>query len=304
MTSQSRGLLLAFAGVLIITPDTLLVRLMHLDTWPLLFYRGMGMAAGVAVYTLMRGRQNLIQRIRALGLIGVATAVCFSTANMLFVNSLMRTSVANTLAIISTAPIWAAFFSALVLRERLPLRTWAAVVLTAGCIIVIVGGGLGGSGSSPTGDIIALFQAVFMAAGFVLIRSQPDVEMVPCMILGGSITAIVSFLNAGSLAVAMPDVVPLVLLVLVVLPGSFLCLLNAPRFIPAPEVNMILLLEMVLGPLLVWTAVGETVPIATFIGGTGLFAVLLGHSYLGMRAYGKKRIVPIRVGEASVSSGK
>lgn len=304
MTPQNRGLLLAFAGVLVISPDTLLVRLMHLDTWPLLFYRGLGMAAGIAIYTVLRGRESLGRRLRALGLVGVATAVCFSTANMLFVNSLMRTSVANTLAIISTAPIWAAFLSALVLRERLPRRTWAAVVLTAACIVVIVSGGLGGEGSHLAGDMIALVQAVFMAAGFVLIRSRPDVEMVPCMILGGSITAAVSFFSAGSLVVVAPDMGLLALLVLVVLPGSFLCLLNAPRFIPAPEVNMIMLLEMVLGPLLVWFAVGEMVPTETLIGGAGLFAVLLGHSFLGMRANGKRRVTAVRVGEASFSSGK
>ncbi|MFW5735496.1 MAG: DMT family transporter [Oceanidesulfovibrio sp.] len=304
MAPQTRGLLLACAGVLVISPDTLLVRLMHIDTWPLLFYRGLGMAIGIALYTLLRGRRSLGRRLRALGLVGVATAVCFSTANMLFVNALMRTSVANTLAIISTAPIWATLLSAVVLRERLPVRTWAAMVLTACCIMVIVSGDLGGAGSHLEGDIIALVQSVFMAAGFVLIRSRPDVEMVPCMILGGSITATVSFMAAGSLAVAAPDISLLVLLVLVVLPGSFLCLLNAPRYIPAPEVNMIMLLEMILGPVLVWFAVGETVSSETLIGGAGLFAVLLGHSLLGVRANGKRRAIAVRVGEASISSGK
>jgi drug/metabolite transporter (DMT)-like permease len=142
-----------------------------------------------------------------------------------------------------------------------------------------------------------------MAAGFVLIRSRPDVEMVPCMILGGAITATVSFFSAGSVAVAPQDVWLLALLVLVVLPGSFLCLLNAPRYIPAPEVNMIMLLEMILGPLLVWGAVNETVPPATLAGGTGLFLVLLGHSLLGLRS-GRRRRTAVRVGEASFTVGE
>ncbi|QJT08080.1 DMT family transporter [Oceanidesulfovibrio marinus] len=302
MLPTTRGLILAFAGVLIITPDTLLVRLMQIDTWPLLFYRGLGMAAGVGVYTLLRGRKSLGKRLRALGLIGIATAVCFSTANMLFVNAVMRTSVANTLAIISTAPIWGALLSAVVLRERLPLRTWLAVVLAALCVVVIVSGDLGGAGSHLTGDIVALTQSVFMSLGFVLIRSRPDVEMVPCMVLSGCITATVSFFSAGSLAVMPQDVGLLLVLCLVVLPCSFLCLLNAPRYIPAPEVNMILLLEMILAPILVWAAVGETVSRTTLAGGVGLFAVLLIHSLLAMHANGKKRGHAVRVGEASVTT--
>ncbi len=306
---QLTGLVYALAGVLILTPDTLLVRLMDVDAWRLLVYRGAGMALGAACITMAVRRRSLSAALRGVGWAGVLVGLCFSTANILFVNALMRTSVANTLAIISTAPIWGAALTALLLKERLPARTWVAAGLSAACVLFIVAGDLGGPASHLEGDLIALAQAVFMAAGFVLVRRRRAMDMVPCMIISGTCTVTVSTVaiftvGGGALAIAAADV-PWMAMLCVVLPLSFFCLLTAPRYIPAPEVNMIMLLEMVLGPLLVWWVVGEAVSEATLLGGAGLFAVLLAHSLLAVRSNRKPGPgEPVRVGEASLSAGE
>jgi len=171
-------------------------------------------------------------------------------------------------------------------------------VLCVICIAIIVSGDIGfGDHDNLLGDFLALVQAFFMGSAFVLVRSRPNVNMLPCRALGGAITAVFSLAMALILdqGLAIPEAkLPLMgLLCLFVLPVSFGLLVIAPRFVPAPEVSMIMLLEMVYGPLLVWIFVGETVPVATLIGGSLLFAVLLTHSALGLRPMSVR--VPARV---------
>ena len=39
-SDQKKGSLLAFIGVIFITPDSLFIRLSNIETWGMLFYRG------------------------------------------------------------------------------------------------------------------------------------------------------------------------------------------------------------------------------------------------------------------------
>jgi drug/metabolite transporter (DMT)-like permease len=282
--NQTRGLLAAFAGIVILSPDTLLVRLLHLEQWPLQFYREAGAALVLFAFLFLAYGRTAPKRIRAIGLTGLLAGACFSVSSILFVKALYLTSVANTLAIISSAPIWGALLSRLALRERLPVRTWIAVFLCVLCIGLIVSGDIGGGRGSLAGDLAALVQALFMASAFVLIRSRPEVDMVPCRAVGGLLTAMVALPLAPSLSVAPADLPYLAALCLFVLPVSFGLLVTAPRHISAPEVNMIMLLEMVFGPLLVWAVTGEGASWQTLAGGSALFLVLLTHSALGLRA--------------------
>lgn len=287
---KGKGLALAFVGILLLSPDTLLVRLLDMPQWSLQFYRGAGMCLCLSFGMLAIYRRRALAAFLAIGRAGVLTACCFAASTILFINALYLTSVANTLTLISTAPIFGALLSRFALKERLPLRTWLATTGAFLAVALIVAGDAELGGEGFIGDMLALLQSVFMAGAFVLVRSRPEVNMAPCMALSGSIVALVSLpLAWGALSVPAADVPLLLTLVLLVLPVSFAMLLLAPRYIPAPEVSMIMLLEMVLGPLFVWWVVGEAVPENTLLGGSLLFLVLLGHSWLGLRSWQRQR---------------
>jgi drug/metabolite transporter (DMT)-like permease len=289
VSTHLKGILLAVAGIILLSPDTLLVRLLDLPQWTLQFYRGVGvfvsLTAGIAFFY---GR-GVFKVFRATGKTGLVAGFGYTMASLLFVSSLYHTTVANTLAIISTAPIWGALMSRFLLKERLPLRTWVAILLSVGAIGIIVGGDVAAGREHLLGDLLALLQAVFMAASFVLVRSKAEVNMVPATAMGGVFMCFIAFPVADTLMVPPAQIPMLALLVLVVLPVPFGLLVLATRHVPAPEVNMVMLLEMILGPLLVWMFVGESVPPATIAGGGLLFAVLLAHSWLAERQ--RRRIV-------------
>jgi drug/metabolite transporter (DMT)-like permease len=129
---------------------------------------------------------------------------------------------------------------------------------------------------------MALGQALCLAATFVLIRSKAQVNTLPYMALGGVIVALASAPLAGGAAVPWDKLPLLMLLVLGVLPVSFAMLFVAPRYISAPEVNMTMLLEMLLAPLLVWALLGEKPPASTLAGGAVLMVALFGNAALGL----------------------
>jgi drug/metabolite transporter (DMT)-like permease len=289
MSNQLKGVLLALVGVVVLSPDSLLVRLSSLEQWTMQFYRGVGMFSCLSLAMLVIYRRNVITAFRSVGVRGVVAGACFAIASMLFVSSLYYTSVANSLAIISSSPLFGAIFSRFALKEHIPTRTWAAIVLCIGAITIIMCWDMEASADTIFGDFLALGHAVFIATSFVLIRSRAQVNMVPCIALSGLFQALVSLPLAGTLALTVQQAPPLALLVVVVLPLAFSLLLLAPRYIPAPEVNMIMLMEMLLGPLLVWLVIGENIPAGTYVGGGLLFTVLLGHSYLTLRSKTRSR---------------
>ncbi len=282
MRHRLKGTLIALAGVLALSPDAMLVRLSGVDLWSMVFWRGLGQGLVLLLFLAALWRGGMAARVRSMGLPGLLAAPAFAAANILFVVALYNTSVANTLVLISTTPMFAAVLSVAFLKERLPWRTWIAVGCGMLAIAVIVGGDY--EGGTIVGDLAAIGQAVMAASTFVLFRARPQTNMVPAMGLSALLAAACA---AAAAPVALPDPAGapfLVVLCVVVLPLSFGLLTLAPRYIPAPEVTLIMLLEMVLGPLLAWAAVGEAVAPATAVGGAILLCTLLVHSLLALRA--------------------
>ncbi|MDK2954617.1 MAG: hypothetical protein PWQ57_113 [Desulfovibrionales bacterium] len=282
MTDRSKGALLAFAGVCILSPDSLLVRMLDMEQWTMLTWRGAGLAVGLAVFMLILRGRKAFSGAAAAGAAGLGVAVFYSGASILFVTSLYHTTVANTLALINTAPLFAALMTRFWLKERLPRRTWIAILLCLVAIGVIVGGDVSANPNYLEGDFMALGQALCLAATFVLIRSKAQVNTLPYMALGGVIVALASAPLAGGAAIPWDKLPLLMLLVLGVLPVSFAMLFVAPRYISAPEVNMTMLLEMLLAPLLVWALLGEKPPASTLAGGAVLMVALFGNAALGL----------------------
>lgn len=278
-----RGLLLATAGVAVLSPDSLLVRLIDASDWTLIFWRGVLLGATLGLFTLARYGPQALARARAVGRAGVIAAVLFAGSTILFVLSIRLTAVANTLVIIAAAPLFAAILSRVVLRERQPARTWACVLVVLGGVLLIFYGSIGES--SLLGDLCAVGTAICVSANLVTIRRARGVDMIPSVTLSGFIVAVGVSPLATPLAPSAHAFALLLVLGVLVLPVSFGLITVAPRLLPAPEVSLIMLLEAVLGPLWVWLALGEVPDKATFFGGALILVTLAAHSLLRLRGH-------------------
>ena len=119
MSDHTKGLLFAFTGVLVLSPDSLLIRLADIDQWSLLVYRGLSMALGMALISYYLDSVPLPKQYRNIGRTGAFAAICFTGSTIGFINAVTYTTIANTLVIVATAPLFAALFGRLFLGERL-----------------------------------------------------------------------------------------------------------------------------------------------------------------------------------------
>jgi drug/metabolite transporter (DMT)-like permease len=269
-------------GVLLLSFEGTIVRSLQADQWTILLLRGPLLAAGLALLFRLGWRRGALAGLRAAGGLGLGAAGLFAADNLLFIIALRTTSVANTLVLLATAPIFAGLLGRAVLGERPPARTWGTTVVVLGGVGVIVAGELG-HGGHLLGDLAALGAAGSIAGTLVLIRLGRQVVLLPSMAAGALGAALVAAPLADLGSVGARDGVLLVLVGLVIAPLAFGAILVGPRHLPAQEVSLLMLGETVLGPLWAWLLLGQAPGAATLGGGALIVAALLTHALLGIR---------------------
>ena len=184
LSDRAKGLLFSGLGVLVITPDGLLTRLIEMDSWTLIFWRGLLSGIGMCIMLFLIYRKETWNAIRAIGVPGLFVALTFGLGSITFVYSITHTTVANTLFIVNTAPVFAALIGWLILKEPVPLRTWLVIfVVLVGIAIIALGNGI--DGGSMIGNITALATAILMASSFSIARSYSEYNMAPATALAG-----------------------------------------------------------------------------------------------------------------------
>ena len=129
-SDQQKGSLLAFIAVIFITPDSLFIRLSSVDTWSLVFYRGIIPFMTVFIAMLIIYRLNFFKILLTSGHHGLIYIITFSITNITFVISIQNTNVANTLVMIAMAPMLSAILGAFFLKEMPDKKTWIAIAIT------------------------------------------------------------------------------------------------------------------------------------------------------------------------------
>lgn len=281
LSTQAKGLLITTSGVLAISPDTLLVRLLELEKWSLLFYRGIIIAICLVLLTALFHGKETPDQFRRIGKPGLLIALLFTGSTISFVTSLYYTSVANTLIIISGSSMFAALYSRIFLYESIPIRTMVTMIIVIGSIGYIVSDNLGGG--ALRGDLLAVLSAMFMAGAFTVTRRSRSQNMIPATALSGLLTACITFFPAQFVALDLHQGLLLACLGLI-LATAFALLTLGPRYISAPEVSLLMQIETVLGPLFIWLVIGERPAVSALTGGAVVIAALTIHSILGLRA--------------------
>ena len=281
LTNQQKGSLLAFIAVIFITPDSLFIRLSNIDTWGLVFYRGIIPFITVFLGMLLIYKLNFFKILFSSGYHGLIYIGTFSITNITFVVSIQNTNVANTLVMIATAPVLSAILGAIFLKEPPDKKTWISIIITFLAVIYIFFDSI--KLGNFYGDILGFVTAIGLAIGAVTIRSAKSKNLVPAAVVGKLLVATFALLFVESFVLAENDliIVPLMCILCVAIP--FVLVTIAPRFIPAAEVNLFFLLETIIGPIWVWLIIKEQPSIETLQGGVVIIATIAVHSFLKLR---------------------
>jgi drug/metabolite transporter (DMT)-like permease len=282
------GLAIVALAALIWSTGGLIVRsLERSDTWTTIFYRSLFASIFLVGFVVVRDRRSAVRSFTSMGRASLLVGACFATASISLVVALGMTSVANTLVIISAAPLLAAVIGRVVLAEAVKPRTWVAAAVTVVGVVIMVSGS--SAESSLRGDAVAMLIPVALATATVTIRQHHEVLMIPAMAVGTMIALVVSVPLVGTFAVTRHDLGLLAIFGAVQLGLGLALFAVGARRAPPAEVALMTLLEPVLGPIWVWLLLDEYPGAAVFVGGSLVLGAMAVHTTLDLR----RRTVPL-----------
>ena len=276
MTDQQKGRVFVALAAVAWSTAGLFQRELSVGTATQVAGRAVFAALGLLAYIAAAERGAIVSAFRAIGSGGLAVVALLATSSASFIAALNHASVANVLFMQALAPILAAVLGTLI-GDPVSRRTWAAMLIALVGVATMAGGP-----GHPTalGLGLSLLMTVSFAATLVITRHRRDVSMAPATFLSQLVVLVVfaPFASAGSVSGA--DVGLLAAFGITQIGLGFVFLTIGARLLPAGEVALITLLEIVLGPLWVWAALSERPSAATLLGG----AVVLGAVVLAARS--------------------
>ena len=281
LSNQHKGSLLAFVAVMLITPDSIFIRLSSIETWGMLFYRGAIPFVVVLIGLIFFYKNNLLKALVGIGYPGIFYVISFSICNITFIISIQNTNVANTLVMIAMAPMLSAILGSIFLKEVPDQKTWIAIIITLISVTYIFHDSM--EMGNFYGDLFGLITAFGLACNAVIARYAKNRDLVPSAVIGKLCVAVFAFFFVDSFSLVGTDliIVPLMCVMCVAIP--FVLVTIAPRFIPAEEVNLFFLLETIIGPFWVWMIIREQPSIETIQGGTVIILTIAIHSFLKLK---------------------
>ena len=241
---------LAALGMLLVSTDSLWVRVSGADALDIAFIVGV---LSLLLYGAMALRQASASwaSLRADTWPLLAIGVLGAISQLTFISAITHTEVPNVVAIVASAPVLAAAFAWVALRERTSPRVAAGIALTVVGIGMVVSTSIG----SPNlwGDFLALIAVICFAASTVIWRRHRDMSRLMGLALAALLVVIPTAFVADPGRLDAPAWAAILAMGLVCNPLGRLSYSNAPKHAPASEVALFAPVETVAG--IVWAAV-------------------------------------------------
>ena len=253
--------------------------------WQILLYRSLALAPFLFIVITNRSSGQPFQVIRTAGLPGIIGAVALVVAFAGGISAIQLTSVAAAMFLFASAPFMTAVLGIAVLRESVRQATWICMGVAVVGVTILVANGV------TLGDWAGIAAAMASAFGFsvftIALRWKKKGDMMPPVFLAGVFTIIAASIICAttrlSFVLSVNDtVICLGLGVFQVGTGLVLYTLGS-RIVPAGELALLSMSEVVLGPFWVWLFLAETISLSTLVGGGILLAALAGNAISGLR---------------------
>ncbi|MGB0750342.1 MAG: DMT family transporter [Gammaproteobacteria bacterium] len=266
----TKGRVLVLLSGVVMSLGAPLIRLLEsADAWQFLTYRSIAVVVMLCLLLVWRYRLNVLSAFARAGRSAVLAGGFLSVAFVAIVFAFLSTTIANALFLLSTAPIWTALLAWLVLNEKPSRTTWVAIV------IAIVGAAVMVAEGVAAGDVFGDFMALAAAAGFacfsVVIRRGRQTDMLPSVFYAGVISGTLAAVGGVTLGIGLApsywDIGVSFAYGAIGISGGLVLYTLGSRYVPAAELNVLSLGEVVLAPLWVWLAYSETPTGFTLAGG-------------------------------------
>lgn len=276
--SYTKALLLMVCAPVLFSIAGVVTR--HLEAprgFEITFWRSLSMAIFMAIVVTWRQRSQAIVSIRKMGALGLLSGIFWAMLFTCFMMSLTLTTVANTLIVDSIVPFLTAVCAWIFLKQRTPLRTWFAIALASlGIIWMFVGSASELGATHLLGMTVALGAPIAATGNFIILKKAGlEMDLIPAVFLGGVFSSLFMLPLAWPFQSSWHDITIMAGLGVFQLSLPCICIVVASRTLSAPEMSLIGMLEIVLGPFWAWLGASEVPAHATLIGGSFVLLALI-----------------------------
>jgi drug/metabolite transporter (DMT)-like permease len=272
-----RGYLITVTGVLLLSPDALLVKDTQVDVATFMFWRGLMLGLVLLLIAALRYREHLPQAIRACGPAALWCPLAFAASAWAFVGATRLTTAGNVLVMLNLAPLAAGLIGLLFFGQRLRRQTWVVIAVCVAGASLMAAGEVGQG--SLLGLAVALIIPIAIAVNTTVASAQRGsgtrgLDTTVVLPLGCLAMLVPAALMGGAQLPDAEDMQRLAVMGLI-LPLAYFLIQTGARYLPGAEVSLVMLVETLAGTLLVWWWVGEVPAALAFLGGGMIVAAML-----------------------------
>lgn len=264
----------------------LMIRLIDdAGTWAVLFWRSAGMVPVLVLWVALNSGGAVLAPLRRTGSAGLLGGLGLVLAFAGAIYAIQTTTIANAVLLFAASPFLAALLGWLLLGEPVRPATWTAIAVALAGLVVMVGGGM--SGGALAGNLSALLSALGFAMFTVALRHGRLDDMMPAVIIGGAMSMVAALaataLTGATLMVSGRDIALAMGMGAALLGVGMALYTLGSKVVPAADLTLLSMLEVLLAPVWAWLVLGETASRATLAGGVLVLGAIAFNALSGMR---------------------
>lgn len=249
------------------------------------FWRSVFAGTFVMLALFVQKRGKAVQTVTAVGRLGLVSGLMWCVMFCCFMIALTLTTVANTLIVMSTSPLLTAFLAWMFLRQRIAVRTWLAIAAAfCGMVWMFAGSLRQIDATNLLGMTIAMGVPIAASINVIALKKAGHgIDLIPAVFLGAVFSVLLMLPMMWPAKASLHDLLLLALLGVLQLGFPCMLMVAAARHLSAPEIGLLGLIEVLLGPIWAWLGAGEVPAAATLVGGGAVLAALVLNEVAALR---------------------
>ncbi len=281
MNNNKKGIIITALGVLLMSFESLFIKLTSISAFTFSFYLGIFMFISMVFLLLIKQRYVIKEVAKTSFYIFLLCGILMGSANIFFIWAIKSTTAANVVLIIGTGALFTSFFAYLFYREKIKLNVLISSFFLFIGLFIIFNDKLGMG--NLKGNLLALLCTMTFSLSFVLMSKYTRINRIAMTAMTGISLATIAYFVSDTISIDFYNLLVVGAMGLIITPFSRVLIFTGTKFINASEVSLLMIIETVMGPIWVWMVLNEVPSSYTFIGGSIILLTLVLNSMYIMR---------------------